>query len=177
MRKCRVKKYSSNETTIQSAMIDMVKSFPDKETRPESIIFDGTKVTTGLWVSVPTHFNIKLEFMSEADQNQGVDMKPDKGYLKLSDGAKVKLLRTWHDPKFEKVVEYKGVSKSGRIFITNVYKIEQFGEIREEKWTGNAGMAIDKLSSEELIFNCSPGYKNPPDFSSLIFRITAGKAS
>ncbi|WP_226669284.1 hypothetical protein [Microbulbifer aggregans] len=157
--------------SIQSAMIDMVKSHPDKATRPDHIILNGRKIRTGYWIDVPHKFQIVLNFLSEPDADQGTDIKVDDGYLELASGEQVPLLRTWHSPEYESTVEYNGYSKTGRLFVCNVYKEERAGRIFEEKWTRNAGMIIESSDEGGMIFRCSSGDKTPPDFDSIVFAV------
>ena len=46
------------------------------------------------------------------------------------------------------------------------------GQQVEEKWTENAGMWIEEISPTERIYHCSHGMAHPPDFESLVFKIT-----
>jgi hypothetical protein len=167
-----VKEYNSTEISIQYAMLDMWKSYSDASTRPDHIKYDGLKVKTGHWIEVPENFTIKLEFLSEPNADQGADISVKDGFVILGDGSKVKLLRIWHDPKYEPVVEYSGYSKAKQLIIYNVYKVERNGKIFEEKWTNNAGMLVERSNEDECIFKCSSGRCDPPNFESIVFRVS-----
>ncbi|WP_193164907.1 hypothetical protein [Microbulbifer hainanensis] len=166
-----MKDYIDSGISIQSAMLDMYKSYPDKATRPNHIIWGGKEVRTGYWIDVPHEFHLILSFLSAPDANQGADVKVESGYLKLVSGKEVKLLRTWHSPEYEPTVEYDGYSKTGRIFVCNVYIEERGGHSFEEKWTRNAGMIVELKEKGKYVFRCSPGEKSPPDFNSIVFTL------
>ena len=64
------------------------------------------------------------------------------------------------------IVERKRVSEG-------VYKMKYSGgQVVEEKWTENAGMWVEQISPNERIYHCSDGMAHPPDFESLVFKIT-----
>lgn len=167
-----MKNYKSSETTIQTAMVDMAMSYSVSADRPDFIFLDGQKVKTYHWMDVPEYFRIKVEFLSEPDPNQGMDIKVEGGHIELADKEKVKLLRTWHDPKYEAVIEYTGYSKSKRVCVTNVYMEKRGEKVFEEKWTENAGMIVQNTDDNTVILNCSSGSQVPPDFDSLVFKVS-----
>jgi hypothetical protein len=158
-------------------MVDMFKSHTKASERPDNILFDGHVVKTGHWIEVPENFIIKLEFLSKPDADQGADVSVKDGFMSLVDGSEVKLLRTWYDPKYEPVVEYSGYSSAKKVLVYNVYKEERNGRIFEEKWTRNAGMVVEKISDNEFVLKCSSGQFNPPNFESLIFRVSVHEKS
>ena len=167
-----MKEYKSTETSIQSAKVDTHKSLSGSKDMPDYILFDGEKVQTGLWIDVPENFRVRLEFLSKPDIDQGADINVKDGFLILQDGEEIELLRTWHDPKFESFVEYSGYSKSGRVLVNNVYKVNRSGQEFEERWTGNAGMLVEALENNEFILKCSSCHYNPPNFESIVFKVS-----
>jgi hypothetical protein len=158
-------------------MVDMVKSHKYDAERPDHIIFDGQKVKTGHWIDVPEFFKIKIEFLSKPDVNQGVDISVKNGYVTLADGSEIKILRTWHDPKYDPIVEYNGYSKAKKVIVYNVYKVTRNDKVFDEKWTGNAGMLVDDVRNNEYILRCSSNKFNPPNFDSLVFKVSIREGS
>jgi len=168
-----VRDYADSGLTIQYAMLDHFKRFPDKRERPGYILWGGRQVKTGDSVDVPANGVVRGELLSsKGDVEQGFDLKLD-GWLRLAKGEKVSLLRTWNDPRYESFVEYPFHSRDGRLWVWNVYKrFFPNGRVVEEKWTENAGFWIEKVSETERIYHCSHGFVYPPDFESLVFKIT-----
>lgn len=169
---CEMKDYSEAGMSVQSAMLDLAKQIPDPSRRPKYINWDDKKVFTGCFIDIPEKFQLQLAFISTPDDNQAVDLKIPKGYLLLTNGKKVQLLRTWNSPKYESIVEYQGISKDGKLFLYNVYKEVRNNRVFEEKWTNNAGFWYENVTKGKYRFHCSPGYFQKPDFESLIFELT-----
>ena len=166
-----MKDYANSGMDIQSAMVDMVKTHPDKGRRPDHILWDGRKVRTMHWVQVPNEFQLTLEFLSEPNIDQAADIKVEDGYLTLAAGEHVSLLRTWHDPNYESKVQYTGHSRTGRILVYNVSRLARAGRMSEEKWTGNAGMLVEQTGPREWLYRCSSAVSSPPDFGDIVFRV------
>jgi hypothetical protein len=168
-----IRDYADSGLTIQYAMLDHVKRFPDKRQRADHILWNGRQVKTADALAVAAHGVVRGEFLSsKGDVEQGFDLKLD-GYLYLEEGEKVPLLRTWNDLRYESFVEYPFQSNDGRIWVWNVYKMKYAGgQVVEEKWTENAGMWVEESSPHERIYHCSHGMAHPPDFESLVFKIT-----
>jgi hypothetical protein len=101
-----------------------------------------------------------------------VDIKVDGG-IRLSDGTCITVLRTWKDPRFEDVVEYPYYSKDSVIRIWNVYEMTYpAGQVVEEAMTRNAGFWIEIVNPFERIYHCSSGLCCPPDFESMVFKLS-----
>jgi hypothetical protein len=168
-----IRDYADSGLTIQYAMLDHFRRFPDKSQRPDHVVWGGRKVKTGDSLAVPAHGVVRAEFLSsKSDLEQGFDLKLD-GWLRLEKGERVSLLRTWNDPRYESFVEYPFQSNDGRLWVWNVYRARYpGGQAVEEKWTENAGMWVEEISPTEHIYHCSHGMAYPPDFESLVFRIT-----
>jgi hypothetical protein len=166
--------YATTGLTIQDAMLDVHARYPDKTTRPKHILWNGLSVTTADCFSVPVRGNVKLEILSKnSNVAQGIDIKIDNGALYLIDGQEVPLLRTWADDRYEDTVEYPYYSASGRLCVWNMYKVRfPNGETIDEKWTENAGFWIEKIDNYERVYHCSNGCDNPPNFDSLVFKLT-----
>ena len=164
--------YENSGMSIQKAKVDQAKLFPNKESRPEFIRWGQYEIRTAHCLNVPDRFTIKLELLSAPDDRQGVDIKVDNGSVILESGKEIPVLRTWHDPAYESVLEYKGRSNDNRIWIYNIYKEERGGRIFEEKWTRNAGFWVEEISAYSWIYHCSPGWEVPPNFDSLVFKVT-----
>jgi len=171
-----MKEYSSDRTSMQAAMMDMIKSNSGGQIKSKFIRYDRFDVTTGYWIDVPKEFSIRLEFISDPDSNQGVDISVKDGHLTLSDSSRVKLLRTWNDPKYENTVTYTGYSKSGSVLVYNVYKVSQNGKLVDSMWTGNAGMLVEQAAYFQYLFKCSAHDAKPPTFDALVFKVTIGPA-
>ena len=165
--------YANSSLTIREALLDRAKRFPGKAERPEHILWKGLTVTTGDAFRVPREGVVQGEILfSKGELEQGFDLKLD-GWLRLENGDKVSSLRTWNDPRYEAVVEYPFQSKDGRLWVWNVYKRHlPDGRAIEEKWTENAGLWVESISEKERIYHCSHGFLYPPDFESLVFKIT-----
>jgi len=167
------KDYAASGLTIREALLDQVKRFPDKARRPERILWAGLAINTGDAFPVPREGIVRGEFLSsKGDAEQGFDLKLD-GWLRLEKGEKVSLLRTWNDSRYESMVEYPFHSEDRRLWVWNVYKRRlPDGRTVEEKWTENAGLWVERVSEAERIYHCSHGFLYPPDFESLVFKIT-----
>ena len=114
--------YADSGLTIQYAMLDHFKRFPDKAERPDYILWDGVHVKTADALTVPSEAVIRGEFLSsKGEVEQGFDLKLD-GWIRLKEGERVSLLRTWNDPRFVPSVEYPFRSKDGLLWVWNVYK-------------------------------------------------------
>jgi hypothetical protein len=167
------KDYSKSGLTIQYAMLDQYKRFPDKKDRPDFLLWGGFHVHTADGIPVPKTGHVRGEFLSwKGDVEQGFDIDI-KGWVELGDGKRVRRLRTWNDPRLPSTVAYPFHSKDGFIWVWNVYKMKYpGGQVVEERWTENAGMWVEEVSPTERIYHCSHGRASPPDFESLVFKIT-----
>jgi hypothetical protein len=164
--------YAGSGLTIREAFLDHVERFPDKAHRPDYILWNGLRVKTAEAMAVPSRGTVRGEFLSQrGDVEQGFDLKVD-GWIELSGGERVHTLRTWNDPAYETTVEYAFQSKDRRLWMWNVYKVQRGDEVIDEKWTENAGMWVEEVSSTERIYHCSHGMAHPPNFESLVFKIT-----
>ena len=164
--------YAGSGHNIQSAMQDWYKRSLGRADYPNYILWNGLKVKTGDWWSVPRSGRIRVEFVGwKNDVEQGVDVKIDKGSLAFADGTKIPLLRTWADPALNPVVEYPYNSRTGRLLVYNVFKREDPHGLVDEKWTGNAGFWVEEVSEFDRIYHCSHGLAPEPDFDLLTFRV------
>jgi len=165
--------YAESGLTIQYAMLDHFKRFPDKRVRPPYILWNGLRVTTADALPVQKEGLVRGEFLSaKNDLEQGFDIDL-KGWLQLADGKKIKRLRTWNDSRYQAVVEYPFHTSDGFIWTWNVYKMNYPGlQVVEEKWTGNSGFWVEKVSETERLYHCSHGKANPPDFESLVYKVS-----
>ena len=128
--------------------------------------------TSDAW-QVPKSGVVRGEILSvRGDPDQGFDIKVD-GWLKLSGGERVGTLRTWNDDRYEPSVEYRFHSDDGILRVWNVYKMRYpGGQVVQERWTENAGMWVERISEDQRVYHCSPGMASPPDFESLVFRVS-----
>lgn len=172
------KDYGNSGLTIRSALIDQFKRYPDKDTRPRHLIWNGLRILTADAIPVPKQGIIKGEILSVTTPiEQGFDMDTDGG-LQIEDGRWIHPLRTWNDPKLQSVVQYPFRSNNCLLWVWNVYKMTYAGgQVIEEKWTENAGMWVEELSPMERVYHCSHGMANPPDFTCLVFKITVSSRS
>ncbi len=168
-----VRDYAESDLTIQYAMVDHFKRFPDRSRRPDYILWGDFQVKTGDALAVPPRGVVRGEFLSSiGDVEQGFDLKLD-GQLRLEKGEEVSLLRTWNDSRYEPSVEYPFHSNDGQLWVWNVYKARYpEGHVVEERWTENAGMWVEYVSPTERVYHCSHGMAHPPNFQSLVFKIT-----
>lgn len=168
------KDFGSDGIDIQIAMIRHVQSHPDRATRSKHIFWNGEQVWTSFDVVVPEEGRFQLEFLSAPRVPlQGVDVKVEGGGVTLAGGESVHTLRTWHDPRYEKAVEYPYKSKAGLLKVWNVYhRSWPDGRISVEKWTGNAGFLAEQEAERSWVFRCSDGPSELPDFNQLVFRLS-----
>jgi hypothetical protein len=165
--------YSGSGLTIQQAMVDHVKRHPDRRSRSPYILWGGSHVQTSDILEVPSKGIVRAEFIAASSEvRQGFDMKLD-GWFQLAEGEQVSLLRTWKEDRFEDQVEYPFHSRDCRMLVWNIYEMSYpNGERVAEKWTGNAGFWVEACGESERIYHCSHGIANPPDFSSLVFKVS-----
>ena len=165
--------YSETGLTIQQAMVDHVKRHPDKGMRPGYILWNGSRVQTSDVLEVPSKGIVRAEFVYVTPgTRQGFEMKVDGGF-RLAEGELVPILRTWKEDRFEDFVEYPYSSRNGQMFVWNIYEmIYPSGEKVVEKWTENAGVCVEFTSDCERIYHCSHGMANPPNFESLVFKLS-----
>lgn len=165
--------YANSGLTLQQSMVAHVKRYPDKKNRPDTILWSGHRIRTSDAIHVSKKGVIRLEFLSwEGAIRQGVDLKID-GWIKLATGEQVPRLRTWRDERYEDAVEYPFFSKDGLLWTWNVYEmIYPSGEKVEEKWTENAGFWVEAVNDCERVYHCSHGMASPPDFDSLVYKLT-----
>ena len=172
--KLEAKDFAAEGVDIQTAMIRHVQSNPDRTTRTKYILWNGDQVWTSCDLEVPKKGCFSIKFLSDPrEPTQGVDVKLKDGAIHLSEGERVKILRTWHDPRYEEVVEYPYASNDGRLSIWNVFHRRwPDGRMTAEKWTGNAGFLIERESNHRWLFHCSSGPQEVPDFKQLVFRFS-----
>ena len=167
------KDYATSGLSIQYAMLDHVKRFPNSSSRPQYILWGGRRIKTGDAIEVPKTGMIRAEFLAvKKDVDQGFDIKANGG-IQLPDGRRVELLRTWYDTRYEPMVEYPFECEDRILRISNVYRMRYGGgQVIEEKWTGNAGFWVEKSSELDRVYHCSHGMAEVPDFDALVFRIS-----
>jgi hypothetical protein len=165
--------YATSGRTIQEAMVELARLYPDKAQRPDHILWEGHQVKTADLIQVPNRGHVELEFLSPASAViHGVDMSTD-GWFQLLDGKHVNLLRTWNDPRYESIVTYPYFSKTGTLHVWNVCRVVYpGGKTVEEKWTGNSAFRVERLSNQVSIYSCSHAESRPPDFEAFIFKLT-----
>jgi len=168
-----VRDYADSGLDIQYAMIDHAVRFPDKNLRPQFILWHGRRIRTSDVWTTPESGIVRAEFLAcKTDVHQGFDIKID-GWLELADGERVSLLRTWKDERFEDAVAYHFCSPNRRLWIWNVYKMTYpGGQEVQEKWTANAGFWVDQVGESERVYHCSHGMAAPPDFEALVFKVS-----
>lgn len=171
--------YAGSGFSICAAMKDHFKRFPDKRQRPDYILWEGQHVKTSDHFSVALQGVVRAEILSaQPHTRQGFDLKLHDGWVQLEKGERVNHLRTWNDAAYENSVEYPYFCVEGRMFFWNVYEtLFANGHRREEMWTGNSGMWVELISPIERIYHCSHGGANPPDFESLVVKVTISPGS
>ena len=165
--------YALSGLTIQSAMLDHVKRFPDKRTRRKPILWGGLRIQTSDALPVPSEGRVRAEFLSANKAvQQGFDMKLH-GSFELLDGKRVPLLRTWYDERYQDVVEYPFHCNDGLMYVWNIYEMIYANDHRVvERLTENAGFWIETISDTARIYHCSHGMAHPPDFGCLVFKVS-----
>lgn len=166
--------YSTTGLSIQESMVTDFKKHPSKIKGPRSIRWGSHRIQTADLLDVPKEGRIRLEFLSWSNTTvkQAVDISL-KGNIWLADGTGVSVLRTWFDLQLENFVEYPYTVNDSVIRIWNVYEMTYpAGQVIEERMTRNAGFWIDIVSPNERIYHSSHGLCDPPDFESLVFKIS-----
>lgn len=174
MANTKVRDYANSGLTIQYAMNDHATRFPDRKTRPRFLLWNGLRIWTSDSIPIPQKGIVQAEFLSgDPNVRQGFDLKIHDGWIELAGGEHVPLLRTWKDERLEDVVEYPFHSRDGLLWVWNVYEMTySSGEKVEEKWTENAGFWVGTVGESDRIYHCSHGMAKPPDFDSLVFRVS-----
>lgn len=164
--------YAESGLTIQYAMLEHVRANPNRNARSDYILWSGRAVRTSLRLQVPSTGRFRIEFLSPPrDLAHGVDVKAEKGSILLPGGKAAGLLRTWHDPRDQNVVEYPYDTPAQSLYVWNCYYVPwPAGGVTEERMTGNAAFWIEKEDVQSTIFHCSPGPAATPDFEHLVFR-------
>src|ERR1700704_3358375 len=97
--------YGESGLTVQAAMLDHYRRFPDERIRPDFIFLNGAKVKTADRFPVPRDGKVEIELISaKGEVEQGLDIKVS-GWIQLLD-RRVKTLRTWNDAKLEPIISY-----------------------------------------------------------------------
>jgi hypothetical protein len=87
----------------------------------------------------------------------GIALKSNKGFIKLSDGRKEKLVYVWNISELPNEVKHEVFSPDNQIKIWNIYQITAGNPLRAEYWTNNAGMVVEVINDHERVYNCSDG--------------------
>ena len=165
--------YSSSGKTIQEAMLDAARRGSSGKFVPLQIQWGELIVQTADHIPCATHGRVRLELVRYPESPlQGVDLKLN-GSFELPDGSRVAVLRTWADGKLEDAVGYPYRSNDGWLTAWNVCQtVLPSGQVRTDRFLGNAGFWVERISERDRIYHCSHGTASPPDFDSLTFRIS-----
>lgn len=168
------KDYGRDGISIGQASLQLAREFPDPASRPAYVLWNGQQVRTYFHMGVPPAGRVRLELLSPPrEPRQAVDIKAVEGAIILAGEERVHLLRTWHDPRCEEVVEYPYETRAGALIVYNVYEHRwPNGRVTEERFIGNAGFLLEQESDSSWLFRCSDGDSEPPDFAKLVFRVT-----
>jgi hypothetical protein len=166
--------YRNSGMSIQYAVLDQVKRFPDKKTRPPYILWGDLHVATADDIPVPTDGIFRAEFLAgDHLLRQGFDLRAVNGWIQLRVGELVPVLRTGKDERLDDVIQYPFHSEGGLLRVWNVYeRVYPSGERATEMWTGNAGFWVERLGDRDHVYHCSSGFVLPPNFESLVFRLS-----
>jgi hypothetical protein len=89
---------------------------------------------------------------------QGVALKSAKGFIKLSNGRKEKLVYVWDEEHLPKTVDHEVSCPDGELRIWNIYKANSEKDVRKaDAWTNNAGMIVEDITSQKRRYRCSNG--------------------
>jgi hypothetical protein len=84
--------YAQTGFTISEAMIDLSTRYPDKDVRPDHVVWGGLLIKTADCSSVPTRGILKLDILSrKTEVDQGVDLNIKDGAFRLRGGEEVSL--------------------------------------------------------------------------------------
>jgi hypothetical protein len=165
--------YASTGMSIREALVHAGSNSRQPKGSPIVVTWNGKKVSNSDVLQVPRQGIWTAEFLSDKrDIDQAFDIKTYGGWIELLDGTRVPLLRTWKDERYEDTVEYPYFAPDGKLGIWNVYKRTRGDVLVEEKWTDNAGLWVEQITPLDRIYHCSHADANPPDFGSLVFRVT-----
>lgn len=168
------KDYSESGLDLQYAFIAASEEGEHLARVPPTILWGGLTVQNSDHIDVPKKGRVTLRFLQNrtGDTRQGVDICVVDGALELVNRDRVGLLRTWSDDQLEATVAYNYMSSAAKIIVYNVYRMTYGGgQTVEEKFTGNAGLIVEKLSALHRRYRASPGFATPPDFDALSFEI------
>lgn len=164
--------YAETGMSIQKAMLDLARRFPDVSTRPPGIRWGTRLVRTFQWLPVPHEGRFRLVFFSgKYEPRQGVDVKSEKGGILLVDGRQLPILRSYYTEDLVDEVEYAYSAPRGMLVVWNVYQVRRGMEVIDEKWTGNAGFHSQEIGPGSWRFYCSSGPNKVPCFDDLVFSI------
>jgi hypothetical protein len=139
-------------------VIDSMKTLQEQfvETRGQPLHLDGVEVVQMDRIAV-RHGVVSVSTNS-ACAGQGIALKAPSGAIRLSDGQAVPLLHIWFDPGLPLAVAHEVDCREGELRVWNIFRtVHPNGAITEDKWTGNAGMAIVDAQPRRRRYRCSPG--------------------
>jgi hypothetical protein len=126
------------------------------ETRGAPLHVDGVEVVQMDRIAV-RHGTVSVRANS-ACAGQGIALKAPSGAITLSDGQTVPLLHIWFDPGLPLTVTHEVDCHDGELRVWNIFRtVHPNGAVTEDKWTGNAGMAIVYAQPRRRHYRCSPG--------------------
>jgi hypothetical protein len=162
--------FADSGMNIQDSLVHALKSIP-RETN-FAILWNGLPTRNAWWERVPKVGRMRMQFVSPSTTpNQGVRTDVRGRGTHLPAVGWQKRLLTWHDPRFEDSVEYDYETEDGLMVVWNVFA-PATNSLASEYWTGNAGMQREVLGRGRFRYSCSPGWANPPDFTSLVVELS-----
>lgn len=155
-------------------MVDLVRKFPDKKSRPRFLQWNGLHIQTSDHISLPREGWLAAKFVDcDEEFQQGFDLKLSKGWLRLANGQHVQHLRTWFDSRLARQVQYEFETTDGILQFWNVYKRKwPDGGVTEERMTGNAGFWVEEVAETRRIYHCSSGECYPPNFEAMVIELS-----
>ena len=101
---------------------------------------------------------VRVRFLSRPTGVDGVCLKPlgKGGSMELSDGRRIPVVGIWHEEGLPETAEHRVSCPSGTLRVWNRYMVRYTdGALREEEWTGNAGMVVLESRSSKRRYGCS----------------------
>ena len=165
--------------SVRRAFVDAHEAFarelPKPLTEPMSILWNGRDIITGDILEVPQTGRFRIDFVScRPTALHGVDIEIPGGGIAILDGQISPTLRTWYGSWYEpelKWVEYPYHAPNGWLRLASVSERVRGNQKVAERWTGNAGMFVERLAHQH-VYHCSHADSSPPNFEDMVFALT-----
>jgi len=172
--------YSSTGLSLRRAFVEARNAYgrehPTPLTEPFSILWDGRDIIAGDILRVPRTGRFRIDFVScRPTALHGIDIDIPRGSIVFKGGEISPTLRawygSWYEPELE-WVEYPYHAPEGWLRLTNVCERARGDKKVVERWTGNAGMFVQRHEAHHHVYHCSHADSSPPNFEDMVFALT-----